>query len=297
MRCTTSRRVRFIEVDAFSRRPRDRHRYPAGVVVVRNQFLRLILCNCMIRISLIGCAIVVCMSTSSAQTATLKMRFVFDGIPPVQQNVAPRGGVPVASERLIVDPKNRGIKNVCVYAYDQLDGAPLNLGAGNSKKHILRIQNGRFDPHILICRVGDTLEVLNKEQVRHRIHLPFYNNPERRIVLAPGIGQAFTLNLMESSAIPVLETLYPWMESHVFVLTHPFAATSSTDGSLTIGDLPADSTIVFRCFHESVPRGFKGIQVNGEQVTWKRNRFEVSLKSGVNDLGEIRIPPDVFGRK
>ena len=250
----------------------------------------------MIRMLLVGCALVLAISIASAQSATLKMRFVLDGVPPAPQKVFPRGGPAVAIERLVVDPKSRGIKNVCVYAYDQLDGPPLDLDKAKPQKHSIRIQNGRFAPHLTICRVGDKLEVSNQEQGEHSVSLDFYANRKQRLTLPAGKSQAFTVNSMERGAAPVTDNMYPWMRSYVLVLTHSAAAKSGTDGSLTISDLPANSTVVFRCIHESVSQ-FSDIRVSGERQTWKRNLFEVSLKPGDNDLGEIRIPPEVFDLK
>ena len=50
--------------------------------------------------------------------------------------------------------------------------------------------------------------------------------------------------------------------------------------------------ITFQANHET--GGFEDITIDGKKEEWKRNRFEMELKPGMNDLGVIEVPASAF---
>ncbi len=60
------------------------------------------------------------------ETATLKMRFVFDGPPPPQPRIGGLGAAgAIPDESLLVDPISKGIKNVVVFIDTGSKGAKI----------------------------------------------------------------------------------------------------------------------------------------------------------------------------
>lgn len=245
----------------------------------------------MIRFATILCCWMFATSTSAEQTATLKMRFVLDGaIPPVGQiNVAPPVG-PIIDERLLVDPKSRGIKNVLVYVFTSRGGSTIDVPSSQNQTRRLTMTIRRFDPHILIARVGDTLELVRRGPIQHNPNLSFFANTPRNVVVAPGKSSLIRVPKPEPAPIGVNCNIHPWLRAYVVVLDHPFAAVSDADGTLEITGLPTGTSLTFRVFHEA--GRIDRVRMSGAETDWQRSRFNVELAVGMNDLGDIFVPSE-----
>jgi hypothetical protein len=82
------------------------------------------------------------------------------------------------------------------------------------------------------------------------------------------------------------------MSGWLVVSDHPYAAVSEADGRFRIKNLPAGER-TFQFWHEKsgwVARGTR----DGRLVEWQRGRVTVTINPGENDLGEVRIPAEVF---
>ena len=234
-----------------------------------------------------------CATVLQAQTASLKMRFVYDGAPPAAQqiNVAPRfrpAGGAIPDERLLVDPVSKGIGNVVVYVYTGRGGSQLDLAPYEGKNRRLLADNIRFEPHILLAQAGDTLEVMNRGQNGHNLYLPFFNNPEIEFDLAPGKKNVIPLTKSEPAAIPVFGNIYPWMKAYLVILEHPFAGISDKDGAISVDGLPANTKLVFKVYHEAGL--INQVKIKDVPMAWNRSRFELDLSPGDNDLGDVLVP-------
>ncbi len=232
------------------------------------------------------------------QTGDLKITFKLKGDVPKPKPIAVAGGFCAAAnlfdESLVVNQQNKGIANVVVHVYTGArNGVQLPPLPVANKQHTLASRNCRYDPHVLIAQAGDSLNVINQDPVACNCNLAFLNNHPLNLTLPPNQQRTIKLDLAEPAPIQVQCNIRPWMEMRLLVLDHPFAAVSDENGELTIKDLPAGKKLVFRAFHE---RGtFKNqIYINGKQDQWKRNRFELKIKPGLNDLGVIEIPRTEF---
>tara|TARA_R110002073_G_scaffold7747_9_gene43699 strand:- start:2149 stop:2973 length:825 start_codon:yes stop_codon:yes gene_type:complete len=239
------------------------------------------------------CCLLVAVTNVQGETATLKMRFVFDGVPPPVKQInivpalAPAGG-PVLDERLIIDPVSKGIRNVVVYAHTDRGETKLGPFARSDNRHRLAMSNDRFDPHVLLAQAGDTIELVNRGRVQHNPVLSFFANQPRDVQIPPGVSRLIPVPRPEPAPIPVDCNRHPWMHAYVFVLDHPFVACSDSEGSISIAGLPANTRLTFRVFHEAGRINRVGIL--GEETEWPRSRFSVDLVEGVNDLGDILVP-------
>jgi plastocyanin len=234
---------------------------------------------------------------AAAETAKLKMRFVFDGEPPPQEQlkVAP-GNAPVFDERLVVDPKSKGIKNVlvCVYTGGGRSKIEWDPNQYTQQTRVLKMENGRFDPHILIAQAGDTLKIVNKDWTSHNPKLNFFANTQQGNVLP--LNKSIMIPLLEPEPAPISVdcNVHPWMRAYVVVLDHPFAAVTDSDGNLEMDGLPTGRPLTFRVFHEAGKIG--RVKISGVDTIWEKSRFTIELDSGDNDLGDVLVPPRSFTR-
>lgn len=238
------------------------------------------------------------LTASAEETGDLKIRFEYGGklFTPkpidVNKDVEFCGKHGLVQERLLVNKENNGIKNVVVYVYTGRGGAKLPKVDPANNTHTLANQNCRFEPHILITQTGDTLEVTNPDPVGHNANMNFLNNKAENLMIPGGSKQQIALEKAEPAPIPIDCNIHPWMKAYVLVLDHPFAAVSDENGDMVIKGLPVGKKLMFRAYHES--GSFKDILVDGEKEGWKRNRFEVDIKEGMNDLGTVVVPAAAF---
>lgn len=253
-----------------------------------------------IAVPLIACFLAFPLPSFADESATIRMRFRYDGNPPPSREITPDRDKPfcgrkrIPDESLIVNPVNRGIQNVVVYL-DSRQNRSMNFESNASPATLnLRAKDCRFEPHIVIAKKNDTLRFQIDDRIGHNAKISFLNNPPIGIVL-PAKGDA-RWELRESEPVPVsIEcNIHPWMQAWLVVLDHSFVAASDEDGKIEIRGLPVDTEITFRVFHES--GRIREVQNNGKPETWSRGHFRCTLESGVNDLGIMDVPPASFQR-
>ena len=236
---------------------------------------------------------------SAAETGDLKIRFVYGGDPPERKAIVPDKDVnfcgkhDLFDESLIVNPENRGIKNVVVYVYTGSRGTDLPPQEPANATHTLANENCRFEPSVVLCQVGDTLKVTNPDPVGHNANLKFFNNTAQNFMIPAKQEKTVELTESEPALIPVECNIHPWMKANILVVDHPYAAVSDEDGNLEIKGLPAGEEIIFRAWHVSGSFGDE-IMVNGKEDSWRSNKFEVEIEAGENDLGTVEMPPAAF---
>ncbi|TWT74767.1 methylamine utilization protein [Allorhodopirellula solitaria] len=241
-----------------------------------------------------GVASIALTSVAVAQDATLKLRFVYDGTPPQVGNITPNkdeqfcGAHTIPNEKLIVNPENKGIKNVIVHVYSRSSGKDLPETTHSPKKHVLANDQCRFDPHIVLAHTGDTLEITNPDAVGHNANLNFIRNTAQNLMIPSGQSKEIELTDEEPAPIPVDCNIHPWMRAYVVVLDNPFADVSNDNGEIVIEGLPAGKEIEFAVRYEGGK--LDEVKVDGKDTDWRRQRFEVDLKAGDNDMGDILVP-------
>ncbi len=149
------------------------------------------------------------------------------------------------------------------------------------------IRSPFFDP-----ARGDTLQVTNADPFGHNTNLNFFNNQAINFIIPPGAKKDVLVEKPETAPIPVDCNIHSFMKGYIVVLDHPFAALSDDNGELTIEGLPAGQKLVFRAYHEA--GSIQEVEVAGKQEEWRRGRFEVEIKPGLNDLGTIVVPAKTF---
>jgi hypothetical protein len=259
----------------------------------------------MLRRSLVAVAAVLIASVwlRAEEWGHLTLRLVYDGPPPklapllVAGAAAPGCGAgPFLDESLVVDPKDHGLANVFVYLVappgtklpthpDSEKSAQDEVAMANQKCH--------FEPHAVVLRTSQTFVGVNADPVGHNMKAdPFQNTGFNLIIPA---GGRITPKLSEAEAAPIAVqcNIHPWMKGWILIRDDPYAAVSDAHGKLTIRNVPAGKW-TFRLWHERAGNVKRIVRGGKAEDLGRRGLVTLTIRAGENDLGNVKVPPDVF---
>ncbi len=194
---------------------------------------------------------------ASAQWATIKGQVVLADAPAAKEvNVTAdkehclsKGAL--KSDELIVNAKNKGVKNVWVYlkpadgdtfAADQINPA---LAKPKSKEHVVDQPCCAFVPRIVAARAGDTLTVKNSSPVPHNIKFASDNMEFNQTLAAGGTYTAEKTLEFQKNPATFACNVHPWMGGRVVIFDHPYFALTDDDGKFEIKDAPVGKFRIF----------------------------------------------------
>ena len=179
---------------------------------------------------------------ATGDEATLVGTISFAGVPPeprrfdmsadpICETVNPES----ATEDVIVTDGK--LANVFVYARagDALDAYAFDIP---SAEVTLEHRGCHYVPHILGMQTQQILMILNGDPTTHNTHAIPKNNPEWSQTQPPDIPPFEKRIARPELLIPIKDDQHPWEKAYVSVLSHPFFAVSSKDGSYKISGLP-----------------------------------------------------------
>ena len=238
---------------------------------------------------------------------TIKGQVIFDGADvPTQKpiNLAPGGQAhpdkagcakdpDLKSEEWIVNPKNKGIRDVYVWVEPlgtkrgtPFPAAQINPALATPKATAWSIDQPccRFIPRVLAVRVGDSLAVKSSPTIAHNANFQSENNGSKNIVIpadAPPVTMVEKF-VAEPGPIGVACNIHPWMKSTIRVFDHPYFALTDEKGKFEIKLAPIGK---FRLFVWHAQNGWKdGVKgAKGELMEIKGN------ENGVVDMKEIKV--------
>lgn len=229
---------------------------------------------------------------AAAEWGNLKGRFVFDGIAPdaVRLNVAlpPQcANHNVMDERLIVDKKSLGIKNVLIYVSSEKVNIHPSYEKTAKDTIVMDNKRCRFDPHVVVVRISQTLKFHNSDPLDHNFNMaPFGDAP-----VNPLLGQNGSVKHNFSKAqrvpVPVSCNVHGWMRGFVVVRNDPYAALSDDQGSFELKNLPVGE-LEFTVWQEK-----SGWLAAGKDWSDK-GTFKRKIEAGDNELGLIKVSPLLF---
>jgi hypothetical protein len=256
---------------------------------------------------LLCCALFVCFAragdskSSAGEWVTIKGRVVFPegkAIPkrqPLQVQVDRQhclAGGALLDESVLVNDKNRGIKNVVVYLrpFDTaVKGFPRGeIHPGDSGRKPAEVEITQpccmFVNRVATARVGDTLVVKNPAPVAHNFFWSSQENGNTNVTIPAGESWKMPKALVaENIPISYKCSIHPWMSGYVRVFDHPYSAVTDEDGNFEIKNAPAGKyRIVY--WHENGVRGGKEgrfgnpILIAGPKMEMKPIEFDVSAR-------------------
>jgi plastocyanin len=155
---------------------------------------------------------------------------------------------PLLDETLVVNPKNKGIKNVVVWLRpDDKDPKsklpPNQIHPDDAKRKATDVVIDQpccmFTPRITTARVGDTIVVKNTAPVAHNFFWSSGFNGNLNPNIPPGGDAKVGPLVAETTPIPYKCSIHPWMAGTVRVFDHPYYAVTDEDGKFTMPNAPA----------------------------------------------------------
>jgi hypothetical protein len=110
--------------------------------------------------------------------------------------------------------------------------------------------NCQFFPRVVGLRVGQNLQIWNRDPTYHNTHPTPKLNVEWNQTQAPQTAPLIKTFAREEALIPFKCNQHPWERAYVGVMNHPFFAVSNELGSYEIRGLPP-GTYKFVAWHEA----------------------------------------------
>lgn len=227
----------------------------------------------------------------AAEWSNLKGQFIFDGKAPnaVRLNVAAQPQCAkhnVVDERLIVDKVSLGIKNVVIFVSSKNVKIHPDYKKTAKDKVTLDNKNCRFDPHIAVVRVSQTLELHNSDPFPHNCNMTPLGDVPANPLLGPNGSVKYNFQKSQRIPVPVTCNIHGWMKGFIVVRDDPYTAVSDDQGRFELKNLPAEE-LEFTVWHEN--SGWLEARPD-----WKKGKFTLQIKPEGNDLGAIKVPAKLF---
>jgi hypothetical protein len=185
----------------------------------------------------------------------------------------------ILDESWLINPKNKGVKNVFVWIMnDPMMPLPIYPALVKFPKEVVMDQPAcMFWPRAIAMREGQVLVVKNSSPVQHNIK--WGGDPGGNVVIKEG-GKHEIKNLKAARLPIILEcSFHSWMKGRLAVFDHPYYAITDADGIFEIKDAPVGKHNIM-IYHE-----VQGYRLGEES----RNGEPITIKAGANDFGEKTI--------
>jgi hypothetical protein len=228
------------------------------------------------------------------QWSTIKGQVVWEGETPKQEptkltvdkEICTKTKPPL-EEDFIINPKNKGVKNVFVWIrpngaakdapFPKADIHP-SLKAVRKEPRVIDIPCCKYEPHALAAQEGEKLIIKNSSKVAHNSRVCFENGQSSPLMPTTG-GVEIGKLMAEPNEIFVLCSIHPWMKCSLRVFDHPYFAVTDDDGKFEIKLAPTGNYSVFVHLSEN---GW----LNGASG---RNGTPVKIAAAGLDMGQLKM--------
>ena len=239
------------------------------------------------------------------KTGTLSGRILYDGEPPplpaleVPTTRSTQAGEKIESvefkkyaglglkdESLVVS-QERGLKNAIIWISDKSVPIPkLPVYKRKPDPVKLAFAAGKLEPQVLAWWAPDReLKLDNQEPFAINLRSDAYHSQQFNRVLPPKESVVFP-QAAEPRPVYVRSDVFHWLPpAIVFPCAHPYFAVTDDEGRFTIKKLPP-GTWEFTTWHRR--SGWL------RPTDWPKGRFTREIKGGEQDLGEVKVPKELF---
>lgn len=232
---------------------------------------------------------------SGSGWGTLKGVFTFTGTPrtmgAIDTQKDPLCKVKIYYEQVRVNPSNKGLRDVLIYARKVPRVTP-DYDPKVAKDAIFDQRDCRYLDHVFASSLKDNFTILNSDDTAHNSKgEPPGGNKTYNEQLAPKTGK-FQYGLFKkafANPYSVSCAIHPWMVGYHIVRPDPYFAVTNENGEFTIEKLPAGTKLEFQVWHERGAGENGGLQaklVGDDKFVWKpEGRFFAT----VPENGELKM--------
>lgn len=193
----------------------------------------------------------------------------------------------LVDESLIVNPKNRGLKNVVVWLSSKKP-VPVHPSFPKSPEPAqLDNKNCTFQPRIVKLRTNQILQSTNADPVAHNVAVYARRNQPFSIVVPEDKPLERSFDREELLPIRVDCSIHAWMRAHLIITEHPYSAITDEAGNFKIPNLPQGEW-EFRFWHER-PGYLKTINMADNDMPLSRGMVALSIRGEEMNLGPINV--------
>ena len=167
------------------------------------------------------------------------------------------------SERVLQDDKivndDGGVANVFVYLKESPDG----VHEAPAEPVELTQEGCMYKPKVAGILVKQNLDVINEDPTLHNVRCLARSNRPFNLG-QPSKGKRTKFFTKPEAAVKFKCDVHPWMSAYLFVMEHPYFATTDDSGSFSISNVPAGKhTLV--AWHESFGELEMEIEVSADK--------------------------------
>jgi hypothetical protein len=150
-------------------------------------------------------------------------------------------GDSVPAEKFIIGGDG-GLKNAVV----KLEGITKGKDFASKDDPVITNKDCKFAPHVMVARKGAKMKVRNDDPLLHNSHFYLLAGKKKKNVInlalpKQGLEISKKKILRKTGLLSLQCDAHDFMQSWVWVLDHPYAVVTGSDGSFELSDVPAGS--------------------------------------------------------
>jgi hypothetical protein len=239
------------------------------------------------------CFIILCHSHALTEErwGDLRIEFVLDGKPPASRPIEITKDQAVCGatlpDDLLIVADDGGLANVVVRLLPAKGGKlvihPDYEKPEERKREVtMRLAKCRFDPHVVLLRVGQKFVLEDDDPVAHNAQLVVDRSG---VIPANGGRRDFAVEKAYAKPVSGSCAIHPWESCWMVIDDHPYAGKTDGDGVVQIKNLPVGKHR-FTLWHERIQRGGAFAPLGSKQ--WS-DTIETEIVEGLNDLGAVLV--------
>lgn len=193
----------------------------------------------------------------------------------------------LTDESLVLNPQNKGLKNVVVWLSSKTPVPVHPDFAEPPKPAKLDNKDCTFQPRIVKLRTKQVLQSTNADSVAHNVAVYGRRNTPFSIVVPQNEPLERSFDKEELLPIRVDCSIHAWMRAYLMITEHPYSAVTDADGKFTVANLPTGKW-EFRFWHER-PGYLSQMEISGQMRELKRGVVELEITAADQDLGELSV--------
>jgi plastocyanin len=193
-------------------------------------------------------------SVDPATARTVSGQVIFKGTPPARKVIKMSSDPSCATgsgqqplDNAVLVGKGGALQNAFVYIKSGLDAS---YTFETPATPVVLDQKGCvYVPRVMGLRVGQPLEMANTDPTFHNVHAMPKESREFNHGLGPGVPPMRHTFTRPEVMVRFKCDVHGWMSAHVGVMSHPFFAVTSPDGTFSFAGVPPGTYIV-EAWHE-----------------------------------------------